>query len=49
MPNREQYIHRRLMELACIAENRSLDRVEKREEERLENELELLTSGKAEE
>ncbi len=48
MSNREQYIRRRLMELACIAETRELDEVEKREEKRLENELELLTSGKAE-
>ena len=48
MSNREQYIRRRLMELAYIAETRELDEVEKHEEERLENELELLTSGKAE-
>ncbi len=47
MSNREQYIHRRLIELACIAEDRELDEVEKHEEEMLENELELLTSGKA--
>jgi len=47
MSNRKQYIHRRLMELACIAETRPLDEVEKREEERLEKELEL--GGKAEE
>ena len=41
MSNREQYIRRRLMELACISETRALDEVEKREEERLEKELEL--------
>ena len=46
MSNRQQYVHRRLMELACIAETRDLDDVEKREEERLEKELEL--GGKAE-
>ena len=46
MSNREQYIRRRLMELACIAETRGLDEVEKQEEERLEKELEL--GGKAE-
>ena len=48
MTQREEWIHRRLMELAYIAETRELDEVEKREEARLENELELLTSGKAE-
>lgn len=46
MSNREQYIHRRLMELACIAETRDLDEVEKHEEDMLTKELEL--SGKAE-
>ena len=46
MTPREEYIHKRLMELACIAETRDLDEVEKHEEERLEKELEL--GGKAE-
>ena len=41
MSNREQYIHRRLMELACIAETRDLDPVEQAEEKRLMQELEL--------
>ena len=41
MSNRKQYIHRRLMELACIAETRSLDDLEKAEEKRLMEELEL--------
>jgi hypothetical protein len=46
MSNREQYIRRRLMELAYIAETRPLDDVEKDEEKRLTKELEL--GGKAE-
>lgn len=41
MSNREQYIRRRLMELACIAETRDLDEVEKQEEYELANELEI--------
>ena len=41
MSNRKQYIHRRLMELACIAETRGLDDLEKAEEKRLMEELEL--------
>lgn len=41
MSNRKQYVHRRLMELACIAETRPLDDVEKAEEKRLMEELEL--------
>ena len=41
MSNRKQYIHRRLMELACIAETRPLDDLEKAEEKRLMEELEL--------
>ena len=41
MSNRKQYIHRRLMELACIAETRPLDDLEKDEEKRLTKELEL--------
>jgi len=41
MSNRKQYIHRRLMELACIAETRPLDDLEKAEEKRLMKELEL--------
>jgi len=44
MTSREEYIHRRLMELALIAETRKLDDVEQREEEELTKELEL--SGK---
>lgn len=46
MGAREDYIHRRLMELACIAETRELDELEKQEERRLLKELE--TSGKIE-
>lgn len=41
MSNRKQYVHRRLMELACIAETRPLDDLEKAEEKRLMEELEL--------
>ncbi len=41
MSNRKQYVHRRLMELACISETRELDPVEKAEEKRLMEELEL--------
>lgn len=37
----EQYIQKRLMELACIAEVRDLDPVEQAEEKRLMQELEL--------
>ena len=40
MSPRLDYVHRRLMELACIAETRDLDTVEKQEEVRLINELE---------
>ena len=43
MASREEYLHRRLMELACIAETRELDEVEKAEEKRLIIELETLT------
>ena len=46
MSPREEYIHRRLMELALIAETRELDEIEKREEVALEKELELI--GKVE-
>ena len=46
MTQREEWIHKRLMELALIAETRELDDVEKREEQELINELEL--GGKAE-
>ena len=46
MTRREEWIHKRLMELALIAETRELDDVEKREEQELINELEL--SGRAE-
>ena len=46
MSPREEYIHKRLMELALIAETRELDPVEKREEQELAKELELI--GKAE-
>jgi len=41
MTSREEYIHRRLMELALIAETRELDDVEKNEERELLKELEL--------
>ena len=40
MDTRTTYIHRRLMELACIAETRELDAVEKQEERELLKELE---------
>ena len=43
MSTRVEYIHRRLMELALIAEARELDRVEQEEERRLLKELEILT------
>ncbi len=46
MSNREQYINRRLMELALIAETRELDVLEKEEKRNLIKELEL--GGKAE-
>jgi len=46
MTSREQYIRRRLMELALIAETRTLDDVEMREEERLEKELETISGTK---
>lgn len=46
MTQREEYIHRRLMELACIAETRKLDELEKQEEKDLLKELEL--NGKTE-
>jgi hypothetical protein len=39
MSTREEYVHRRLMELACIADSRELDSVEKEEEKRLIEEL----------
>ena len=40
MSQREEWIHKRLMELALIAETRELDPVEKAEEKRLLKELE---------
>lgn len=43
MSNRIQYVQRRLMELADIAEHRKLDEVEIREEKRLEEELKILS------
>jgi len=39
MTIREEYIHRRLLELALIAETRELDIVEQNEERRLMEEL----------
>jgi len=45
MSTREKYIHSRLMELACIAETRDLDIVEKEEEKRLINELKEILNG----
>ena len=45
MSNRKQYILRRLMELADIAENRPLEDIEKREEKRLEAELATLSEN----
>ena len=46
MTGREQYIRRRLMELACIAEARPLDIVEINEEKRLEAELKEIEGNK---
>ena len=46
MTDREKYVHKRLMELACIAETRELDELEKQEEKELIKELEL--GGKVE-
>lgn len=43
MTPREEYIHKRLMELALIAETRELDAVEKQEEKRLIEELKKFT------
>ena len=48
MSSREKYIHKRLMELALIAETRELDPVEKDEEKQLLKELEA-SSDKVEE
>ena len=42
MSSRKEYLHRRLMELAYIADTRELDKVEKEEEHRLMIELETL-------
>lgn len=42
MTDREKYIHRRLMELACIADTRELDEVEKQEERELLKELDQI-------
>ena len=42
MSVRTEWIERRLMELACIAETRELDEVEKSEEKRLLKELQEL-------
>lgn len=39
---REKYIHSRLIELACIAETRELDALEKEEEKSLMKELKEL-------
>ena len=41
MTLREEYVHKRLMELALIAETKELDAVEKQEEKELAKELEL--------
>ena len=41
MSMREDYINRRLIELALIAETRELDAVEQQEEHELANELEV--------
>lgn len=46
MSDREKYIHKRLMELALIAENRELEIIEQEEERRLINELETNYGGK---
>lgn len=42
MGERERYVHNRLMELACIAEVRALDTIEKEEEKALIEELEII-------
>ena len=49
MSQREKYIHRRLMELACIADTRELDTVERDEERMLNEELKNLLSDKLKE
>ena len=46
MKPRERYIHSRLMELACIAEVRGLDPVEKQEERDLIKELAELAEAR---
>lgn len=43
MDSRLDYIHRRLMELALIADTRELDQLEQEEERQLSKELELLS------
>ena len=43
MSSRLDYVHRRLMELALIADTRELDQVEQEEEQQLSKELELLS------
>ena len=42
MTPHEEYIHKRLMELACIADTRELDEVEKQEERELLKELDQI-------
>jgi hypothetical protein len=44
---REDYVHRRLMELACIAETRELDPLEQQEEKDLIKELETINNDRA--
>jgi len=43
MTPREEYIHKRLMELACITDSRELEGIEQAEEKRLTEELEEIT------
>ena len=46
MGERERYVHSRLMELACIADVRPLDDVEKNEERELIKELEKIIKAR---
>ena len=46
MTSREQYIHKRLMELALLTDNRPLEEIEKNEEKRLIQELEEINKNR---
>jgi len=47
MTPREEYLHKRLMELTLIADSRELDSVEQAEERRLEEELKSILEQKS--